>query len=141
VSYDTDSTSREPAPSAAGLAPDDRLFVPHRKRLSHDYVVNDDGVRELRIYYGLKDITFDEPRLFAFGERLVTAASFTGREAMAWGPDYAWDEVGPLLEALLADGILVRRRRQPRSARRRAGRVAAAAVGVPGRADVVADDL
>jgi hypothetical protein len=86
----------------------ERLFIPHRKRLSHTYVVNDEGVRELRIDYGIKEISFDEERLFPFAERLVRELSFTGEEAITWGPGYAWDEIRPLLEALVAEGILWR---------------------------------
>jgi len=91
-----------------GLEPTERLFVPHRKRLSYSYVVNDDGARELRIDYGMKEISFDEERLFAFGEQLVKEASFTGQCATAWGAGYTWDELRPLLEALLGEGIIRR---------------------------------
>ncbi|HEY6180330.1 MAG TPA: hypothetical protein VIX73_38070, partial [Kofleriaceae bacterium] len=93
---------------AAAIEPTDRLCVPHRKRLFQSYGVNDQGLRELRIDYGLKEITFDDERFFAFGEQLVTATSFTGHDATAWGPGYEWDELRPLLEALLDEGILVR---------------------------------
>ena len=93
---------------ATEIEPTEQLCVPHRKRLLHSYVVNDDGLRELRIDYGLKEITFDDERFFAFGEQLVTATSFTGHDATAWGPGYDWDELRPLLEALLDEGILVR---------------------------------
>src|SRR5262245_14570907 len=62
------------------------LFVPYRKRLSQAYVVNDQGARELRIYYGIKEIVFDEERYCAFGEQLVTEPSFTGQHATTWGP-------------------------------------------------------
>jgi hypothetical protein len=88
------------------LDPTERLFVPHRKRLSRSYAVNEEGVRELRINYGEKEVSFDEERLFAFGEQLVDTPAFTGELAMTWGPGYAWDELGPLLEALVEEDIL-----------------------------------
>ncbi len=91
---------------ATVLGPTDRLFVPHRKRLSHSYVNNDEGVPALHIDYGLKEIVFDEPQYFAFGERVVREASFTGEDATAWGPGYTWDELQPMLEALVDAGIL-----------------------------------
>jgi len=94
-----------PAPGALG--PGEPLFVPHRKRLAYEYVVTD-GVRELRLDYGRKEIFFDEPRLFAFGEQLTREPAFTGARAMAWGPGYAWPELQPLLETLLDEGILQR---------------------------------
>jgi hypothetical protein len=90
------------------IAPTERLFVPHRKRLTCAYVINDEGARELRIDYGVKEITFDEARFFPFGERLAGEPCFTGEAAMAWGPGYAWDELEPLIEALLEEGILAR---------------------------------
>ncbi len=89
------------------LSPTARLFVPHRKRISHSYESNEEGVRELRIYYGLKEISFDEAHLFPFGEELIRQAeSFVAGDATGWGPGYRWDEVGPLFEAMLAEDIL-----------------------------------
>jgi hypothetical protein len=76
--------------------------------MSHDYTTNEDGVTELRIYYGSKEVTFDEQRLFGFGERLVTQSSFTAESATAWGPGYEWDEVRALLEVLVDEGIVKR---------------------------------
>ncbi|HEX7843446.1 MAG TPA: hypothetical protein VF469_38500 [Kofleriaceae bacterium] len=102
------SAAVEPAEQPLALEPIERLCVPHRKRLSHAYVVDDRGARALRIDYGLKEIIFDDERFFAFGERLVAEASFTGQGAMAWGDGYAWDEIRPLLESLLDEGILRR---------------------------------
>jgi hypothetical protein len=90
------------------LAITDRLSIPHRKRLSHSYVTSDEGVRELRIDYGIKEITFDEQHLFAFAEQLVREPSFTGQDAIAWGPGYDWEEIRPLLEALIDEGVVRR---------------------------------
>ena len=94
--------------SEVEISAGERLFVPHRKRLSHTYTINSDGVRELRIDYGIKEITFDEERLFAFGEHICREPSFRGEDAVGWGPGYAWDELQPLLAHLLAEGILQR---------------------------------
>jgi hypothetical protein len=90
----------------AALAPSDRLYVPHRKRMRHLYVTNEEGVKELRIDYGMKEVTFDEERFFAFGEQLVRLTSFVAESATGWGAGYQWDEVRPLLEALLEEGII-----------------------------------
>src|SRR5262245_11254230 len=102
------SAATEPAEQPFPIETTERLFIPYRKRLSHSYVVNEEGNRELRIDYGLKAITFDDARLFAFGEGLLAEVSFTGQSAMAWGDGYAWDEIRPLLESLLDEGILRR---------------------------------
>jgi hypothetical protein len=88
------------------VEPEARLHVPHPRRLSHAYVTGDAGVRELCIYYGSKEVVFDEDRLFAFGEQLVRQTSFLAGTATSWGPGYAWSEVHPVLEVLLAEGIL-----------------------------------
>ena len=49
------------------VAPTDRLYVPHRKRLTHAYVTAESGGRLLCLYYGTKEVVFDEERMFAFG--------------------------------------------------------------------------
>jgi hypothetical protein len=90
------------------IEPTARLFVPHRKRISCTYVTGPEGARELRIDYGAKEVTFDDPRLFAFGEQLIATSAFTGELATTWGPGYAWDELEPMLEALIDEGILQR---------------------------------
>lgn len=93
---------------AAMIDPAEQLSIAYRKRLVCAYVVNDRGERELRIDHGMKEISFDDERFFAFGEQLAKVASFTGHEATGWGSGYSWDELGPLLEALLDEGVLQR---------------------------------
>ncbi len=90
------------------ITPSERLFVPHRKRMTVSYGVSEEGGRELRLDYGMKEITFDEEHLFPFGEQLARTSSFLGSEATAWGPGYSWDELAPLLATLLEEGILKR---------------------------------
>ena len=76
--------------------------------MSHAYVTSDSGARELCIYYGAKEVTFDEDRLFPFGEQLVQQSSFIAETAASWGPDYEWPEIRSMLEALVEEGILKR---------------------------------
>src|SRR5215470_1453864 len=90
------------------IAPTDNLHVPHRKRMSYAYVTSDSGTRELCIYYGAKEITFDEERLFPFGEQLAKQSSFIAETATSWGPGYDWPELQGLFEALVQEGILKR---------------------------------
>jgi hypothetical protein len=87
---------------ASEVALAEQLIVP---RGSRSYRA---GGRELRIEHGSKSVTFYDPRLFALGEALATRTCFTGAEAVTWGPGYAWDEIRPLLEALLDEGLLER---------------------------------
>lgn len=72
--------------------------------------------RVLNIYYRDKEISFDEPELFAFGETLAKQTCFRAGDATGWGYGYGWDQVLPLLEQLLDAGILERSNR-PASAR------------------------
>src|SRR5262245_47673932 len=76
--------------------------------MSCAYVTGEDGGTELAIYYGAKEVTFDEPRLFPFGEQLVAESSFTAETATTWGPGYEWSEVSALLEVLIDEGIIRR---------------------------------
>jgi len=79
------------------VQPTDRLYVPHRKRMSHAYVTTETGTRELCLYYGDKEVAFDEERLFPFGEQLVSQPSFLAESATSWGPGYEWAEVQSML--------------------------------------------
>lgn len=72
------------------------------------YRTNEQGARELHLHYGMQEVSFDEPHLFAFGERLAKVPSFLASEVVTWGPGYTWDELSPLLEALLEAGLLRR---------------------------------
>jgi hypothetical protein len=82
--------------------------VPYRKRMSHAYVTTPEGDREFCIYYGIKEISFDEVHLFAFGERLTQEAAFVAESATTWGPGYAWSELQPILQTLVNEGLLQR---------------------------------
>jgi len=102
------ATAREVNERGA-IETEDRLYVAQRKRMTHAYVTSEAGARELVIYYGVKEITFDEERFFPFGEQLARqSSSFIAESAASWGPGYEWPEVRSMLEALLGEGILKR---------------------------------
>ncbi|MDH3601103.1 MAG: hypothetical protein OEU26_15900, partial [Candidatus Tectomicrobia bacterium] len=92
--------------SRPGLEPDDELVLPQHKRMITQYSTDASGVTELYLYYDEKEITFDEPELFAFGEGLGKQARFVAKTATTWGEGYDWPQVRELLEQLLAEGIL-----------------------------------
>ena len=99
------------APRPVLEADDELVFVQH-KRLVIQYATDASGGTELHLYCGEKEISFDEPELFAFGEGLAKHARFAARTAMTWGEGYDWPRVRELLEQLLAEEILpVRGRR------------------------------
>jgi hypothetical protein len=74
--------------------------------MSHAYVTTETGARELFLYYGDKEVAFDEERLFPFGEQRVNQPSFIAQSATSGGPGYEWAEVRPMLEALVDEGII-----------------------------------
>lgn len=92
----------------AGLSVTDELVLPMHKRTVAQYATDASGVTELRLYYGNKEISFDEPELFAFGETLAKQSRFAAGAAVTWGAGYDWDRVRGLLEQLLDEGVLRR---------------------------------
>jgi hypothetical protein len=88
----------------------DVLFVPKRRRMTHTMLRSPEGQDVLHIFYGEKEIIFDEPDLLPFGNRLLEVDRFRAEEATAWSGEapYDWEKVRPLLEALLAEEILKR---------------------------------
>jgi len=88
------------------LDADDELVFPKHKRVVTQYSTDASGAAELHLYYGEKEISFDEPGLFAFGERLAKQSRFVARTATTWGEGYDWPRVLELLEQLIEEGIL-----------------------------------
>src|SRR5262245_24525915 len=91
------SSGQEPpmSESEARIDPYETLFIPKRRRFSHRYVRTPEGKDELQIHFGLKEISFDEPELFPFGENLLKQDSFVAESATTWasGAPYEWDRV------------------------------------------------
>ncbi len=87
---------------------DDELVLYMHKRTITQYATNEDGVTELRLFYGAKEISFDEPELFAFGETLAKQSRFIAKTAATWGDGYDWPRIQALLEQLIDEGVLHR---------------------------------
>ena len=90
----------------ASLAATDELVLPKHKRVFVQYVDGENGARELRLYYGDKEISFDEPELFDFGEGLAKQSRFMAGDATTWGANYDWPRMRELLEQLIDEGVL-----------------------------------
>lgn len=101
--------------AAGAVDPDDELFLPLNKRVVAQYAMTD-GVRELHLYCGPKEIVFDEPGLFPFGETLVRQSRFLARTSVQWGEDYDWPRMRELLEQLVGEGVLHRHGQEPAAA-------------------------
>lgn len=87
---------------------DEELLFPLHKRCIVQYSALESTGLELHIYYDDKEISFDEPAWFAFGETLAKQARFVARSATEWGDGYDWTQIQPLLEQLLTEGVLLR---------------------------------
>jgi hypothetical protein len=86
----------------------DALVFPKQRRAVVQYLTDESGAIGLYIYYGEKEISFDEPDLFPFGEALVKQTRFTADAALTWSDGYDWSRIQPLLQHLVDEGILVR---------------------------------
>ncbi|MCP3061344.1 hypothetical protein LXT21_21415 [Myxococcus sp. K38C18041901] len=95
---------------AVPIDPHETLYLPMRRRFMSEYVQTEEGTNELRIYYGLKEISIEEPELYAFGENLLKQDSFMAGMATRWstGEPLPWERVQGLLAHLLSENILSR---------------------------------
>jgi len=94
------------AASPGDLEPDDTLVLPMNRRMVTQYTVNDAGARELRLYHEDKEVSFDEPELFAFGEALAKQSRFRAGAAATWAEGCDWPRARGLLGTLIAEGLL-----------------------------------
>ena len=69
------------------------------------------GDAAIVIASGAREVTFDEPDLFPFAERLAALQrGFQAGEATGWGGGYEWSRIREIFEALLRERVLVRLR-------------------------------
>ncbi len=107
------------------LSPADQLSFAKHKRLSSALVRSAAGQPEFHIYYGNKEVIFDEPELFPFAQALVQRRCFAAGEAVSWGPGYSWRGICKLLSALVVEEVLVRATTEGREPERSEGAVPA----------------
>ncbi len=100
---------------ATAVDPHEMLYLPLKRRFTREYVTTPEGTRELRLYFGFKEISFDEPELFTFGETLIQQEQFLAGSAITWstGQPLSWERVSRLLEALLESEVLSRESTKP----------------------------
>jgi hypothetical protein len=85
----------------------DDLVVPKHRQMFAQYLADEAGATELHLFYGDREISFDEPDLFPFGEALAKHPRFTAGDATGWGEGYEWPRIRDLLQQLIDQGILV----------------------------------
>jgi hypothetical protein len=90
------------------LSQEDVLLLPKHRRVVQQYLTDESGAVALHIYYGEREILFDDPDLFAFGEALAKQERFAAGDATGWGEGYEWPRIRDLLQTLIDEGILVR---------------------------------
>jgi hypothetical protein len=97
--------------------PQESLFVTARKRFVPVYNTGPGGTKELTLYCGLQEISFDEPELFPWAEKLIQQDSFKASASTSWSTTpLEWPRVKELLESLLEAGLLAREASQQTAA-------------------------
>jgi hypothetical protein len=94
--------------SEPAIFPHEELCFAKRRRVQSAYVRSVNGELEFHIYYGNKEVIFDEPELFPFAETLVREAQFAAGATTSWGSGYSWQQMSKVLGALVLDGVLAR---------------------------------
>ncbi|GEN09070.1 hypothetical protein SAMN05443572_105327 [Myxococcus fulvus] len=94
----------------AQLQADELLYIPNRKRLTHDRLDAGDGQKVLHLFYGEVELIFDEPDIAPLGEKLLQVEQFQASDAMAWsdGAPHSWEKIRDLLEMLMEQRVLRR---------------------------------
>lgn len=93
----------------APVDPQENLFVVSRNRFVPVYNPGSDGARELSLYCGPHEITFDEAALFPWAETLIQQDTFLAGSATTWSSEpLSWPRVQELLGNLIEAGVLAR---------------------------------
>lgn len=95
----------QPEPQARDIDPETVLVLPMARNVLMEHEADDSGAPQLTLWYRDQEITFDEPRHFAFGENLASHARFRAGDAATWG-EIGWDEASQFLTELVDAGIL-----------------------------------
>ena len=91
--------------SGRRLHESDELVFPLSKSAYTQYSEDPSEPLEFRLYYGTKEICFDDPAQFAFGEALAKQSRFVAGDALNWGEN-DWPRVREMLEDLIAHDVL-----------------------------------
>ncbi|MDE2403160.1 MAG: hypothetical protein KGM17_00400 [Sphingomonadales bacterium] len=91
---------------AAAITPASRFVLPQARAALLQQGRDADGAPVLTLYHRGREVQWDDPRQFAFGEALAHCPRFSGADAAGWG-DLGWDAAAPMLAALADAGIIV----------------------------------
>lgn len=87
------------------IDPGDTLVLPMARNVLMERMEDEHGAPVLTLWYRQQEITFDDPRHFAFGENLASHSRFRAADAAEWG-DIGWGEAAAMLTDLVEAGIL-----------------------------------
>ncbi len=87
------------------IDPGDTLVLPMARNVLMERMEDEHGSPVLTLWYRQQEITFDDPRHFAFGENLASHSRFRAADAAEWG-DIGWGEASAMLTDLVEAGIL-----------------------------------
>jgi hypothetical protein len=90
------------------VQPGDVLVLPQHQRMVVQQGFDAEGRAELQLFYGDKEVCFDEPELFTFARTLTRQPRFRAADVLAWGQPGPWSRMALLLQDLLDAGVLRR---------------------------------
>lgn len=105
IALDGDSSDEGDTSKGRALHQDDELLFPFSKAAFTQYWEDEETPRELRVYYREKEIAFDDPAFYSFGENLVKQSRFRAGDVLQWG-DYEWPKVRQMLVDLIEADVL-----------------------------------
>jgi hypothetical protein len=105
IGFDGDSPEEGDTGEKRALHQDDELLFPMSKGAFSQYWEDEETPRELRIFFRDKEIAFDDPAFYSFGETLIKQSRFRAGDALQWG-DYQWPRVREMLEDLIEADVL-----------------------------------
>lgn len=94
------------AKGVAALMPQDLLAIPKSRSAVLQRTSDADGGETLTLYLAGKEVSWDDPRHFAFAHALIGSSEFTAAEAADSGA-LEWAEAALMLEALMEEGLVV----------------------------------
>ncbi len=100
-----DSSVEDDIGNVRALHQDDELLFPMSKGAFSQYWEDEQTPRELRVYFRDKEIAFDDPAFYSFGETLIKQSRFRAGDALQWG-EYEWPKVRQMLEDLIEAEVL-----------------------------------
>jgi hypothetical protein len=105
IAFESDPSDEDDTNRNRALHQDDELLFPFSKAAFSQYWEDEETPRELRVYYRDKEIAFDDPAFYNFGETLIKQSRFRAGDVLQWG-DYQWPKVREMLEDLIAEDVL-----------------------------------